>query len=146
MLLKLLCYLTGWSLVAALWRGIARILCSVQQPFASVGALVEASLTSPNRAVAYGSSPRGQTPRGLSLLAVSVGLPGGRRMAESIDRPWGSISQSDYRDADQFCAACLIDLNLSGKKKVKNLCKLPVKGPGGAYNRNRSTPQRLRPR
>jgi hypothetical protein len=52
------------------------------------------------------------------------------------DRPWGSISESDYTDADQFCAACLIDLNPPGKEKVKANCKLPVKEPGGAYNRN----------
>ena len=57
-------------------------------------------------------------------------------MAEFSNRPWGSISESDYRDADQFCAACLIDLNPPGKDKVKNLCKLPVKEPSGAYNRN----------
>jgi len=52
------------------------------------------------------------------------------------DKPWGSISESDYRDADQFCAACLIDLNPPGKDKVKANCKLPVREPGGAYNRN----------
>lgn len=52
------------------------------------------------------------------------------------DRPWGQISESDYEDADAFCAACLIDLNPPGKEKTKALCKLPVKEPGGAYNRN----------
>jgi len=52
------------------------------------------------------------------------------------DKPWGSISESDYRDADAFCSACLIDLNDPGAQKVKAKCKLPVKEPGGAYNRN----------
>lgn len=57
-------------------------------------------------------------------------------MAEFSDKPWGSISEADYRDADAFCAACLIDLNPPGKDKTKANCKLPVKEPGGAYNRN----------
>lgn len=52
------------------------------------------------------------------------------------DKPWGNISESDYRDAEHFCASSLIDLNPPGKEKVKALCKLPVKEPGGAYNRN----------
>ncbi len=52
------------------------------------------------------------------------------------DRPWGSISESDYQDANTFCAACLIDLNPPGKDKVKSKCKLPIKEPSGAINRN----------
>jgi len=52
------------------------------------------------------------------------------------DKPWGSISESDYKDAEQFCRACLIDLNEPGKPKVKEQCKLPVREPGGALNRN----------
>lgn len=52
------------------------------------------------------------------------------------NKPWGSISEADYRDAEHFCSACLIDLNEPGKEKVKAKCKLPVKEPGGAYNRN----------
>jgi len=51
-------------------------------------------------------------------------------------KPWGSISESDYKDADAFCAACLIDLNEPGAQKVKAKCKLPVKEPGGQYNVN----------
>jgi hypothetical protein len=51
------------------------------------------------------------------------------------DKPWGSISESDYKDANAFCAACLIDLN-EGRDKTKDKCKLPIKEPGGAYNRN----------
>jgi len=49
---------------------------------------------------------------------------------------WGSISQSDYKDAEAFCAACLIDLNEPGTQKIKGKCKLPVKEPGGQYNAN----------
>jgi len=52
------------------------------------------------------------------------------------DKPWGSISESDYKDADQFCKACLMDMNEPGKPKTKSACKLPVREPGGALNRN----------
>lgn len=52
------------------------------------------------------------------------------------NRPWSEFSESDYKTAEQFCSACLIDLNPPGKPKVKELCKLPVKEPGGTYNRN----------
>ncbi len=52
------------------------------------------------------------------------------------DKPWGNISESDYKDADQFCAACLIDMNQPGKEKTKANCKLPIKEPGGTVNRN----------
>jgi len=51
-------------------------------------------------------------------------------------RPWGSISEANYRDAEHFCSACLIDMNPAGQPKKKSLCKLPVREPGGAYNRN----------
>lgn len=52
------------------------------------------------------------------------------------DKPWGNISESDYRDAQAFCDACLIDLNKPGEEKTKNLCKLPIREPGGQYNIN----------
>lgn len=52
------------------------------------------------------------------------------------NKPWGQFSESDYKDAEAFCAACLIDLNPPGEKKKKSLCKLPVKEPNGTYNRN----------
>lgn len=52
------------------------------------------------------------------------------------DKPWGSISDSDYKDAASFCSACLIDTNPSGQEKVKSNCKLPIKEPSGVYNRN----------
>ena len=51
------------------------------------------------------------------------------------DQPW-SADESAYSDAAAFCAACLIDENPAGKPKAKGLCKLPVKGAGGGYNRN----------
>lgn len=58
-------------------------------------------------------------------------------MAEKLStRPWGNVSESDYKDADHFCASCLIDMNPPGKPKAKVLCKLPVREPNGAYNRN----------
>jgi len=52
------------------------------------------------------------------------------------NKPWGSISESDYRDAAAFCKASLIDLNEPGEEKVKAKCKLPVYQPDGALNRN----------
>jgi len=52
------------------------------------------------------------------------------------NKPWGRISESDYKDAAAFCKACLIDLNEPGEEKTKANCKLPVYEPGGALNRN----------
>ena len=54
------------------------------------------------------------------------------------ERDWGSITESDYEDADDYCAACLIDLNEPGDDKTKQNCKLPVREPrrmGGDVNR-----------
>ena len=59
-------------------------------------------------------------------------------MAKVSDRKWSEIGESDYEDADEFCAACLLDLN-SGEDKTKEKCKLPVYEPkklGGRLNRN----------
>jgi len=52
------------------------------------------------------------------------------------NRPWGEISESDYPSPAAFCSACLIDENEPGADKVKSNCKLPVREPGGALNRN----------
>ena len=50
-------------------------------------------------------------------------------------RPW-STPKSDL-SAEEYCSVCLIDMNPPGKKKVKGLCKLPVKrAPGAPYNIN----------
>ncbi|MBI4494432.1 MAG: hypothetical protein HY690_16745 [Chloroflexi bacterium] len=60
-------------------------------------------------------------------------------MAEVSTKPWGSIGESDYADAADFCSACLIDLNESGAEKTKARCKLPVREPksmGGKLNAN----------
>jgi hypothetical protein len=51
------------------------------------------------------------------------------------DVSW-SNPENDLEAAD-FCSVCLVDLNPSGKPKVKVLCKLPVRAtPDGPYNRN----------
>lgn len=56
-------------------------------------------------------------------------------MADNLsNRPWDG-SASNYQDAKAYCDACLVDENPSGQPKVKNLCHLPVKEPGGNYNR-----------
>jgi hypothetical protein len=52
------------------------------------------------------------------------------------NRPWSEISETDYADAAAYCDACLIDLNARGDDKAKRKCKLPVREPGGALNRN----------
>lgn len=51
-------------------------------------------------------------------------------------KAWGGFSAADYKDADAYCAACLIDTNPTGKPKTKDACKLPVREPGGDTNAN----------
>lgn len=51
------------------------------------------------------------------------------------DKPWDG-SASRFEDADAYCAACLIDLNEPGEKKIQANCKLPVREPTGEYNKN----------
>lgn len=51
------------------------------------------------------------------------------------DKPWGGFSAADYSDAE-YARACLIDQNAPGATKVKGKCKLPVREPSGALNRN----------
>lgn len=56
-------------------------------------------------------------------------------MTTFADGAWSS-PESDL-DADAFCSVCLIDTNPSGKQKVKDNCKLPVRSkPGGPVNKN----------
>ncbi len=60
-------------------------------------------------------------------------------MARISERDWSEIRESDYENADDYCAACLIDLNAKGEEKTKERCKLPVREPrsfGGKLNRN----------
>ena len=60
-------------------------------------------------------------------------------MPKISERDWEEISEADYKDADEYCRACLIDLNPAGEEKTKARCKLPVREPrrlGGALNRN----------
>lgn len=53
------------------------------------------------------------------------------------NRPWSSITESDYASAGAFCDACLINLNDGPRNRwSKAQCKLPVREPGGAVNRN----------
>lgn len=51
-------------------------------------------------------------------------------MAEFTDGTWSS-PESDL-DVGAFCSVCLVDLNPSGKEKVKALCKLPIRSRPGA--------------
>jgi len=56
-------------------------------------------------------------------------------MATFTDKPWDGAA-SKYADTDAYCAACLIDENTGSGPKVQSKCHLPVKEPGGAYNKN----------
>jgi len=51
------------------------------------------------------------------------------------DKPWNGAA-SKYRDTDEYCGACLIDINPPGEDKIQANCKLPIKEPDGTYNRN----------
>jgi hypothetical protein len=55
------------------------------------------------------------------------------------DREWGTISESDYEDAEDYCKASLIHGHGASGKATKGTCKLPVYEPkqlGGKLNRN----------
>lgn len=52
------------------------------------------------------------------------------------DKPWGQFSAADYASTSAYCDACLIDLNSPGADKTQSNCKLPVREPGGAVNKN----------
>lgn len=55
-------------------------------------------------------------------------------MATFVDKPWDG-SASRWPTPEAYCSACLIDLNPPGEPKSKARCYLPVKEPGGAYNK-----------
>src|SRR5262245_50753769 len=50
------------------------------------------------------------------------------------ERPWSAYKESDYT-IEQWHAACLIHQH-EGSPTAKSQCKLPVKTPNGALNRN----------
>lgn len=50
------------------------------------------------------------------------------------EKPWSDYEESDYT-LEEWHAACLIHLH-EGPPTSKSKCKLPVKTPGGALNRN----------
>jgi hypothetical protein len=50
------------------------------------------------------------------------------------EKPWSDYTKADY-SIEQWHAACLIHLH-QGAPTSKNQCKLPVKTPNGAVNRN----------
>jgi hypothetical protein len=59
-------------------------------------------------------------------------------LADVSNKRWGSIREADYEDANDYCAACLVDLNAHDEEKKKENCKLPVREPkkmGGRLNR-----------
>src|SRR5215471_2740558 len=50
------------------------------------------------------------------------------------EKPWSAYTEADY-SIEQWHNACLIHLH-SGPPTSKSQCKLPVKTPNGAVNRN----------
>jgi hypothetical protein len=72
----------------------------------------------------------------------------GSAVTDVSDRPWSEVSKASYATAAEYCSACLIDDNASGRPKTKSRCKLPVYEPehlGGRLNRNavRAAAERL---
>jgi hypothetical protein len=64
------------------------------------------------------------------------------------DRPWSQVTKASYATAAEYCDACIIDENATGRPKTKSRCKLPVYEPrrlGGLLNRNavRAAAERL---
>ena len=55
-------------------------------------------------------------------------------LAHISEKPWSDYTKADY-SIEQWHAACLIHLH-SGDPTSKSQCKLPVKTPNGALNRN----------
>lgn len=55
-------------------------------------------------------------------------------MTTFSDAAWDG-SASNYSDTDAYCAACLIDENAPGEKKVQAKCHLPYKTPSGAVSK-----------
>ncbi len=41
---------------------------------------------------------------------------------------------SNYKTTEDYCNACAIDMNPTGKPKVQAMCKLPLKTPDGDYS------------
>jgi hypothetical protein len=64
--------------------------------------------------------------------------PGGGAPSSAIEhiseKPWSDYTEADYT-IEQWHAACLIHLH-DGPPTSKSQCKLPVKTPNGALNRN----------
>lgn len=54
-----------------------------------------------------------------------------RTYDDLMNRQWDGAA-SNYSSTDDYCKACLIDVNPSGEDKVQALCKLPVKKPGSS--------------
>lgn len=65
----------------------------------------------------------------------SQGMPRGDETLEHFsEKPWSDYTASDY-SIEQWHAACLIHQH-EGPPTSKNQCKLPVKTPNGAVNKN----------
>lgn len=61
-------------------------------------------------------------------LAVQEIFGDQTREIKSVDTWDGSAS--NYESTDDYCSACLIDVNPDGETKTQTMCMLPVRGPG----------------
>ena len=52
-----------------------------------------------------------------------------------VDTAWDG-SASRWPDTASFCKSCLIDTNPAGQDKIQADCKLPIREPSGALNKN----------
>jgi hypothetical protein len=65
---------------------------------------------------------------------IHIGAREDALVAAVSDKPWSNFTEADY-SIEQWHRACLIHLH-SGAPSNKSDCKLPVKEPSGALNRN----------
>lgn len=57
--------------------------------------------------------------------------------ARPSTKAWSQFKESDYPTANDFCRACLLDENPSGREKTKDRCRLPIREPNaGPVNLN----------
>lgn len=68
------------------------------------------------------------------ILVGNVLEKHGGRISHISEKPWGDYTEADYT-LEQWHNACLIHQHV-GPPTSKNRCKLPVKTPSGALNRN----------
>jgi hypothetical protein len=67
-------------------------------------------------------------------MTFTIESPSGATLAHVSEKPWSDYTKADY-SIEQWHNACLIHQH-QGAPTSKNQCKLPVRTPNGALNRN----------